>query len=836
MCQQTAPSGAADPGPPASENWLALTCSDTVAASLRRLGLWSLDGPPQDFDASVWWFKLQFDTPCGLEPFTEALLQFDGLATLCQVWLNGDPLLASRNMFRQHRVVVSHALQSTGNVLLFRFDSLQEALKPKRARPRWRTPMVAHQQLRWFRTTLLGRTPGWSPPAAPVGPWRPLWLELQQTGQLINAQLQASLQGQTGQLQVKCWFKEAPPPNSQPVLTLEGHGCRVQEILIPLDQPGLYGAILTLEDVKPWWPHTHGEPALYEVFLSLVDASGLKRTHRLGHVGFRQVQLDETQGRFALKINNESLFCRGACWMPLDAVSLKATPQAYRLAIEQARNAGMNMLRLAGPTIYEDPVFFELCDELGVMVWQDLMFANMDYPDGDADFLQDVTTEVAQQLSAMVSHPCVMVVCGNSEVEQQAAMWGVDRAHWAPTLFHSLIPTRFAALLKQVVYWPSSAHGGAFPHQPQAGTTSYYGVGAYKLGLDDAITSQVSFATECLALANVPDAATLARAPAGVIPQVHSPAWKSRVYRDQQVGWDFDDIREHYVERLFNLRPDELRAFDPARHLMLARMASAEVMTRTMAAWRTNDAACAGALVWFLRDLWAGAGCGLVDDQGHPKSVLHALSRVQQPLFATIVSRGLNGLFLHLVNETAQEVAGEVELVLYRHGSDEIARRSRPVLLKARASHQWPLTDWLDGFMDLNWTYRFGPMTQDLAVATWKDQHGHPLAQALHFEPSQILQFNGHPGLVATAVKREDGQMEVTVTTQVVAYGVHFEAFGWQASDEFFHLPPGCIKTVVFRPLSTHNGRWYASVTALNARHSSTIILQALAPDPTTAR
>ena len=153
-----------------------------------------------------------------------------------------------------------------------------------------------------------------------------------------------------------------------------------------------------------------------------------------------------------------------------------------------------------------------------------------------------------------------------------------------------------------------------------------------------------------------------------------------------------------------------------------------------------------------------------------------------------------------------------------------------PVLLKARSSHHWPLTDWLDGFMDLNWTYRFGPVTQDLAVATWKNQQGCALAQALHFEPSQIVQFNGNPGLLATATKRDDGNMEVTVTTQAVAYGVHFEAFGWQATDEFFHLPPGSTKIILFKPLSTNNGRWYASLTALNARHSSAITLKAVAP------
>ena len=107
------------------------------------------------------------------------------------------------------------------------------------------------------------------------------------------------------------------------------------------------------------------------------------------------------------------------------------------------------------------------------------MFANMDYPDHDPGFVASATEEVRQLLGRLEGRPSTAVLCGNSEVEQQAAMWGSPRSLWAPKLFHEVLPAVARECLPDVPYWPSSAHGGAFPHQGDAGTTSYFGVGAY---------------------------------------------------------------------------------------------------------------------------------------------------------------------------------------------------------------------------------------------------------------------------------------------------------------------------------------------------------------------
>jgi beta-mannosidase len=128
---------------------------------------------PGDYDADDWWYQMSFTLP---SRSARHYLRFDGLATLAQVWLNGTPILSARNMFVTHRVDVTPLLRDH-NELAICFRSLGQALKERRPRPKWKTQLVPDQNLRWFRTTLLGRIPGWTPAITPVGPWGPIGLE-----------------------------------------------------------------------------------------------------------------------------------------------------------------------------------------------------------------------------------------------------------------------------------------------------------------------------------------------------------------------------------------------------------------------------------------------------------------------------------------------------------------------------------------------------------------------------------------------------------------------------------------------------------------------------------
>lgn len=812
--------------PPATDAaWLDIGEALPVAAALARLGQWSLDGPARDFDAETWFYRLRFDLPEG-EHAARWVLGLEGLATLAEVQLNGKVVLTSRNMFLRHEVAVE-GLRARGNDLVLRFDPLSAALAARRPRPRWRVPMLAHQQLRWWRTTLIGRTPGWSPPAAVVGPWQPVWLQRHEDTALAACTLATSIEQRAGEdvgvLAINLRWSGAEPGACRAVLRRGAWSTAVPLV----SGPDGWAGRLEVQPLARWWPHTHGEPALYTLEIE-TEGTGTTRCWPLGPVGFRELSVDHRGGGFDVHVNGEKVFCRGACWVPLDSLRMHAAAADYAAVIARVRAAGMNMLRVPGTMVYESPAFFDACDAAGVLVWQDLMFASMDYPGDDPAFLREVQAELAQQLPDWQARACLAVVCGNSEVEQQAAMWGADAAHWQPALFHQTVPALAASHLGGVPYWPSSAHGGDFPFEPGTGTTSYYGVGAYRRPVDDARASGLRFATECLAFANVPEDAALARVPGlGVGLQVHHPGWKARVPRDLGAGWDFDDVRDHYAEAWCGERSEALRASDPARHLALARAVSGEVMAAALAQWRRADSVCGGALVWTLRDLWAGAGWGLLDDQCQPKPAFHALARACQPLHLAIVDEGLGGLAVHLGNEGAEPVEAELDLVLYQPGDVEVARHRRPLRLAARSRDRHGVVALVGRFIDAGWAYRFGPRPVSLAVATLHCQDGREPISVCWWAPGRLAAGPSDIGLVAgveaaTVPAPPMPRRRVRVATRGAAMGVHFDAQGWRADDEFFHLAPGCERLVGFEPVGPPRADgslppWRVMVGALNA-------------------
>jgi len=788
------------------DTWIAIDGPATVAAALRGIGRWSLDEPARRFDAEDWWFRLRFDAPVTTAPRT---LRFAGLAGLAEVWLNGELLLTSSNMFVSHDCA-DPPLHTTGNELLIRFASLDAWLAQRRPRPRWRAPMVEHQQLRWVRTSLLGHVPGWAPPAAPVGPWR--GIELIEHGPVtVSAlRLRSHVEGRDGVVTLAVALN---PADASAHLELERAGVTHRVAL------AAGTATLRVPDAALWWPHTHGEPALYDARIVLRSrGSDAPVVVDLGRIGFRSLALDTSGGDFALRVNEVPVFCRGACWMPLDVVSLRSSRDACRVALEQVRDAGMNMLRVTGTTVYEEDHFHELCDELGILVWQDFMFANMDYPHADDAFAASVRDELTQQLERWQARPSLAVLCGNSEAEQQAAMWGSPRETWAQPAFDRTFGELVQAWCPDVPYWPSSAHGGAFPHQNDVGTTSYYGVGAYLRPLDDARRADLRFATECLAFANVPPVSTLERMPGGAGLRSHHPGWKSRSPRDLGAGWDFDDVRDHYLQRLYGVDPVALRSSDHERYLTMSRAVSAELMSACFGEWRRAASGCRGALVWFMRDLWAGAGWGVVDDQGAPKAAYYGLRRACSPTAIFISDEGTNGLGLHVINEPDRELAASIELALFRDDGLRMQHATQVHPIAARGALALPVAQWFDSFIDLSRAYRFGPAEHELVVATLRNEAGLVLGQAFHFPEGLPSRRVRDIGLSAQVQLLADGSAAITLTTRGFAQSVYFDLPGFTAEDEYFHLAPGGERTL--RLVPTRSGMASAlrgSVFALNS-------------------
>ena len=478
----------------------------TAAQALEQAGLWSRDDPQGFDDCDVW-----YETT--IEGNGTRTLRFHGLATHADVWLDDAPILQSRSMFIAHDVAVT--LRGSHRLSIC-FRALRQAFEAPAKRARWRPRVVTPPGLRLVRTSLIGRMPGWQPPIHPVGPWRAI--EMFETASPMSADVHATLEGDDGVV----------------TLTLADGGrlhnprlvCDATRAAMRRIDKDTLSVRLVVPDPPRWMPHTHGTPHRHGLRVDSDEGSV-----DLGRVGFRSIAVDhDSDGQgFGLVVNGLPVFCRGAVWTSADIVALPGARSAYAPLLTAMRDAGMNMVRIGGTMTYETNAFFELCDELGLLVWQDFMFSNFDYPKDDA-FLALAAQEAAQLLDRTQTSPSLAVVCGGSEIAQQATMFGLPVDAARHPLFDTILPAEVARYRKDVAWLANTPSGGALPFMPNTGVSHYYGVSAYKRPLEDVRRAKVRFASECLGHANVP-ALDVALAADGVAQR----CWAERIAHDAGV-------------------------------------------------------------------------------------------------------------------------------------------------------------------------------------------------------------------------------------------------------------------------------------------------------------
>lgn len=547
------------------------------------------------------------------------VLGVGGIATVWDLLVDGEVVRSGRSAFERFEVPLEPGEHEVRVVVHPLTEVLAEL--PTKPRQRWRTMLVEEAKLRWLRTPVLGRAPGFSPPAPVVGPLEPL------TVGPPRPRLRTWLEGTTGVVEVD--------------------GARHAE----------------LPDVALWWPHTHGTPALHDV---VVDGEVV------GRVGFRTLE-NRSVDSLDLWVNGVRVFCRGAVWTP---GSLDALDEAVAL--------GLNVVRVPGIAAYESEGFHERCDELGLLVWQDLMFATFDYPLADAPFVETVTAEVADQCGRLAAHPSTAVVCGSAEHEQQAAMFGVSPSTGHARELASLLRPVVEASPVDAVWVDSSPCGGDPVIRVDTGIAQYFGVGAYLRDLPDVRHARVGFAAECLAFSNLPD-----------------PVVPGGVPQDNGADWDFADVREHYLRLRYGA--------DAAADGLEAQRVTGEVMADVFGEWRRPASGCGGGIVLWLRDVVPGAGWGLLDHTGAPKPAALALAPVLRPTAVWFVDEGLNGLDVHVANDGPDPLVATLTVGLLREDGSVGESADVALSLAAHGHERRSVEALLGRFADVTYAYRFGP-------------------------------------------------------------------------------------------------------------------------------
>jgi beta-mannosidase len=441
-----------------------------------------------------WWFRATVPATSS-SPGGRTLLVCQGLDTVADLWLGGQPLGHSENMFRPATFDITGRLEAASELLICFRPPLAGLTPPAAATNLLQRLGDALGALApeepagdqgagiWSSTLPLATLRrkatfswGWDfgPRLPSIGPWRPVEV-VQQSGAVLTGHHvrteRVDVGRRTADLTVRVEATQLQE-EMRPVAEVElvAPSGKITSLTVPLASDAaaetLSGAsTVRVEEAELWWTHDLGEQPRYQVKVRLRDGERvLDERHDL--VGLRTIALDRSGdpegGRhFRFVLNGIPIFARGAAWLPADMLVGSVNEARYRELLTTARDGQMTMLRIWGGGIYEHDTFYSLCDELGLLIWQDFAFACIDYPDDDPLLRTEVEHEAAHQVRRLRNHACLALWCGNNEVQMIHVMGYRDLSPggWGSAFFDEMLPAVVATHDGGVPYWPGSPYG-----------------------------------------------------------------------------------------------------------------------------------------------------------------------------------------------------------------------------------------------------------------------------------------------------------------------------------------------------------------------------------------
>jgi len=619
-----------------------------------------------------WVYRCRFDAPPGVVGGQRVVLRFLGLDTLATVRLNGDVVLRADNMHRRWDVDVTGRVAAAGNELEVAFASPLQAvrrLQGERALPGW-WAMMCEPGGSWLRKELCNFGWDWGPALVTAGVWRPVELVAFDAARLDGACLddvQVRQEHAGGAVTLRAAEHLVLTVSLGGVVVASGRGSAV------------------IEDPELWWPNGMGGQPLYDVDVELVDGITVL-DHRRLRMGLRTLSLDTSGGSFAFACNGEPFFAKGANWIPADAVVGRTTPEQVRQLVDDAADVHMNMLRVWGGGIYEDDAFYDACDERGICVWQDFMFACATYPAFDAGFLASVRAEAEDNVRRLRHHACLALWCGNNELEM-----GLVDDHWGPTamgrddyraLFEEVLPAVVAGLDPERAYWPAS------PHAPAGGGGDAHVWDVWHGGqpFDWYRTSHPAFVSE-FGFESLPCPRTVESFTAP-----EDRHFASAVLEHHQRSVVGGASGTEQVARQLAEWFKEPAGFDEA--VWQTQILQAVAVGTGIEHWRMQMPRTMGALYWQLNDAWPGWSWSSIDYAGRWKALHYAARRVFAPvLLAAVVEPGTSVVAAHVVNDRVGPVAGELRVEVTRADGEPV-RVMPPERVRVCAQEARPVAVW----------------------------------------------------------------------------------------------------------------------------------------------
>ncbi|UOE39027.1 beta-mannosidase [Chryseobacterium oryzae] len=730
-----------------------------------------------------WWYQTKFKISSTELNNQNIELIFNGLDTFSEIYLNGILLQVTDNMFRTWKIPVKQYLKSGENILKIKFKSSVNAGKELAKKVAFTMPesprsfvRKAQYQFGW----------DWGPRLVTAGIWKEVKLEFWNNAQLENIKIeQKNVTEQKAELNI---FTEIfADKEGQYFLSFNNKTNTVHlrkgknAIQIPF----------TIENPKLWQPNGWGNPNVYHIKVSLKKDSKIlaEKTETIGLKTIELIQEKDGKGKsFYFKVNGKPLYAKGVNWIPGDSFSPRMTKEKYHQLIKACKDAHMNMIRVWGGGIYEDDEFYKACDENGILVWQDFMFAGSFYP-ADENFLQNVKAEVKDQVQRLQNHPSIALWCGNNEIDEAIVNWGYQKQFnyskedslqvWKDykKLFHEVIPNaiqEFATRDKQI-YWESSPSiGWGHKESLTEGDSHYWGVWWGEQPFEIFNEKVPRFASE-YGFQGMPSLETIRFMFSGE-PELRLQNGTVKAHEKHAKGWE---IIEKYMQR------DYFVPKDFVKYNYVSQLLQARGMQIAIEAHRRSKPYNMGTLYWQLNDCWPVVSWSSIDYLGNWKALQYQVKRSfeNQVIFTEEKDGILNFYGINDEPKKFEDVFIEIQVIDF---NGKILNE---------------ITNVPDGKI-LDEIIRFDPIEIENIISNnlknkvflnliLRDKNQQIIAQNLHFfaKPKDLK-------LLKPNIKiRKISATEIEVSTDVFAKDIYLIG-NTHFSDNFFDLLPGTAKKI----------------------------------------
>ncbi len=526
------------------------------------------------------------------------------------------------------------------------------------------------------------------------------------------------------------------------------------------------------------------KPVTYSIWLAIADTQRVDELE--AKIGLRTIALirePDADGKgegFKFRVNGIDTYIKGANWIPDGSYPGKITKEQLRTRITQAKNAGFNMLRIWGGGLYESEDFYDICDQLGILVWQDFPYACAYHPD-TGDYAEAARIEATAAVRRIRNHPCLALWCGNNE---NHTMFADDWKDMKPArllgehLYHEVLPAVLAAEDPKTPYWPGSPYGGAFPNDPNFGDVHnwevWHGKGDWTFYTDDnsRFCSEFGFASSCGMAAW-----DKCLAPEDKTPNSAAVRWHDKTRKGYEIYLSY--IALHYPEAQ-NL--EDL--------VYYSQLNQAEALKYGVEHYRRLKGRNWGTLFWQINDCWPTQSWAVIDSEGEPKAAYFACKKFYAPVLLSLVWNG-GTVTAHLVSDLQTPLSGSVEILLATFDGETLAAATTDVSVGANVAAVVATSDLSAGLSRPREVFVSAKFTSSDGMITAKNI-------LLLAEPKD-LQLSA-PGLSLEVTENGASAFSVQVSAK------RFAPYVWLRrsdnlpleglEDNFFHLQPGETQTL----------------------------------------